>query len=103
MVPVDLQPIIGYHKAAGCPVPSQIGAVSAQEDALQLCRSISKVQRLSTPLKISLSAEVMQCMPQRGKGPIETTRESVINKLRNVIVTRLVSEAFTWSARSRSN
>ena len=92
-----------YHKAAGCLVQSQIGAVHAQEDALRLCRSITKVQRLSTPLTISLSAEAMQLMPQRGKGPIETTRENVINKLRNVIVTRLVSEVFTWSAQSRSN
>ena len=89
--------------AAGCPVPSQIGAVQTQGDALRLRQSKSEVQMLSTPLTICLSAEAMQRMPQRGKGPIETTRENVINKIRNMIVTRLVSEAFTWSARSGSN
>ena len=41
-------------------------------------------------MTISLSAEAMQRMPQWDKGPIETTRENIINKLRNVIVTRLV-------------
>ena len=76
--------------AAGCPIPSQIGTVRAQGDALRLCQSISKVLRLSTPLKISLSAKAIQHMTQRGKGPIETTRENIINKLRNVIVSRLV-------------
>ena len=79
---------------AGCPVPSQIGAVRAQGDALRLCRSRSEVQMLSTPLTICPSAEVMQRMPQRGKGPIETTRENVINKLRNMIVTRQVVVKF---------
>ena len=33
-------------------------------------------------------------MPQRGKGPIETTRENVINKLRYMIVTRQVVVKF---------
>ena len=51
---------------------------------------------LSTPLTICLNAEAMQRMPQQGKGPIETTCENVINKICNVIVTRLVSEAFTY-------
>ena len=91
------------HMAAGYPIPSQIGAVRAQRDALRLCRSKSEAQMLSTPLTICLSAEAMQRMPQRGNGPIETTRENVINKILNVIVIRLVSKAFTWSARGISN
>ena len=45
---------------------------------------------LSTPLTICPSAEAMQHMPQRVKGPSETKRENSINKLRNVIVTRQV-------------
>ncbi|XP_057533053.1 cyclin-D5-1-like [Amaranthus tricolor] len=36
----------------------------------------------------------MQLIPQRGKDPIETTRENVINKLRNMIVTRQVVVKF---------
>ena len=44
---------------------------------------------LSTPQTICLSAEAMQHMPQRGKGPIETIRENAINNLRNMMVTRI--------------
>ena len=36
----------------------------------------------------------MQRMPQRGKGSNETTHENVINKLRNMIVTRQVVVKF---------
>ena len=75
---------------AGCPVPSQIGAVRAQGDALRPCRSRSEVQMLSTPLTICPSAEAMQRMPQRDKGPIETKRENSINKLLNLILIKQV-------------
>ena len=59
-----------------------------------LLRHIKGTEALHAPDKISLSAEAMQRMPQRGKGPIETTRENVINKLRNMIVTRQVVVKF---------
>ena len=44
----------------------------------------------SMPLTICPSAEAMQRMPQRGKGPIETKRENSINKLLNVILIKQV-------------
>ena len=82
-----------YHKAAGCPVPSQISALRAQGDALRLSKHIKGTEALHA-LTRSLSVEAMQRMPQRGKGPIETTCENVINKLRYMIVTRQVIVKF---------